>query len=81
MPHNKIFSDTYYNHESILLVILLFLSINRNTLKKKKEKNMLSVMVLVYLAVTYFLTGEANPLYLVPAMVVDGVVLYALNKQ
>ena len=42
---------------------------------------MLSVMVLVYLAITYFLTGEANPLYLVPAIAVDAVVLYALNKQ
>lgn len=42
---------------------------------------MLSLMVLIYLAVTYFLTGEANPLYLLPAMAVDAVVLYQLNKQ
>ena len=42
---------------------------------------MLSLMVLIYLAVTYLLTGDANPLYLLPAMAVDGVVLYALNKQ
>lgn len=42
---------------------------------------MLSVMALVYLAVTYLLTGEANPLYLVPAMAIDAAVLYVLNKQ
>ena len=38
MPYNKIFSNTYYKHESILLVILLFLSINRNNLKNKRKK-------------------------------------------
>ena len=42
---------------------------------------MLSVMALIYLAVTYFLTGEANPLYLVPTVAIDAAVLYALNKQ
>lgn len=81
MPYNKIFSDTYYKHESILLVILLFLLINRHSLKNKGELIMLSVMTLIYLAVTYFLTGESQPLYLLPAMAVDAVVLYQLNKQ
>lgn len=42
---------------------------------------MLSLMVLIYQIVTYLLTGEANPLYLLPAMAVDGLVLYVLNKQ
>jgi hypothetical protein len=42
---------------------------------------MLSLMTLIYLAVTFFLTGDANPLYLVPAMAIDAAVLYALNKQ
>ena len=34
--NNKIFSDTYYNHESILLVILLFTITNRYNLKNKE---------------------------------------------
>ena len=42
---------------------------------------MLSLMTLVYLAVTYLLTGDANPLYLLPAMLVDGLALYVLNRQ
>lgn len=41
---------------------------------------MLTIMVFIYCCVTFFLTGEAQPLYLVPAIILDGAAIHVFGK-